>query len=282
MSAQYVVIGHPVNHSLSPRIHQYFAQQTEQDLVYTPLWAPLDGFAAGVKKFRLEGGEGANVTVPFKMEAYQLADQLTPRAQLAQAVNTLSWQIDAQGREQLLGDNTDGVGLLRDLTDNLQLNLQQSHILILGAGGAVRGVLAPLLTAGARLVISNRTPARAFDMISQFAHLGPITFITDHPLKPDQSSKAFDIIINATSASLQQALPHCEPRWISANTVCYDMVYAKQPTPFMQFAAAHGAQRCMDGLGMLIEQAAEAFFVWRGIRPDTKPLVSSRLLGLID
>lgn len=294
MSAHYAVIGHPISHSLSPRIHQYFAQQTKQDVLYSAVLAPLDGFAASVKKFRLNNGQGANVTVPFKVEAYQLADQRTPRAQLAHAVNTLSWQVDAQGHEQLLGDNTDGVGLVRDLTDNLQLNLAQARILILGAGGAVRGVLAPLLTAGAHLVISNRTPARAFDMISQFAHLGPIRFITDQPALSNQSqvsnqssttaqpAKAFDLVINATSASLQQTLPHCEPQWISPQTVCYDMVYAQHPTPFMQFAANQGAQRCFDGLGMLIEQAAEAFFIWRGIRPDTAALINTRLMGVMN
>jgi shikimate dehydrogenase len=264
---QYAVIGHPVAHSLSPRIHQYFAQQTQQPLTYQALLAPLDGFAASVKKFREQGGVGANVTVPFKVEAYHLAQQLTPRAQLAKAVNTLAWQADGQ----LLGDNTDGAGLLRDLTHNLNLDLKTARILILGAGGAVRGVLAPLLEAGAQLVISNRTPERAFDMISQFAQLGNITFISDQP------HTAFDIIINATSASLQQDLPHCETTWISPTTVCYDMVYAAEPTPFMQFATAHSATRCVDGLGMLIEQAAEAFFVWRGVRPDTEELIKTRL-----
>ncbi len=278
MSASYGVMGHPIKHSLSPRIHQYFAEQTEQDMVYSALLAPLNGFADCVKKFRVDGGQGANVTVPFKVEAYQLADELTPRAKLAQAVNTLSWQmnepVDGQVKEKLIGDNTDGVGLLRDLTDNLQLDLQGARLLILGAGGAVRGVLAPLLEAGAQIVISNRTPARAFDMISQFAQLGSITFISDQPVT------TFDIIINATSASLQQDLPHCEPQWITPKSVCYDMVYADTPTPFMQFAEAQGAERCIDGLGMLIEQAAEAFWIWRGVKPDTRELIKTRLSGL--
>ncbi len=280
MSASYGVVGHPIKHSLSPRIHQYFAEQTGQDMMYSALLAPLDGFAECVKKFRVNGGQGANVTVPFKVEAYQLADEHTSRAKLAQAVNTLSWQmnaqVDGQVKEKLIGDNTDGVGLLRDLTDNLQLDLQGARLLILGAGGAVRGVLGPLLAAGAQIVISNRTPERAFDMISQFAHLGNVTFITDNP------SITFDLIINATSASLQQDLPRCEPQWINAQTVCYDMVYADKPTPFMQFAAARGAERCVDGFGMLIEQAAEAFFVWRGVRPDTSELIRTRLVGLMN
>lgn len=278
MSDAYAVIGNPIHHSMSPRIHAYFAQQTQQDLTYQALLAPLDGFAATLAQFHQQGGCGVNITVPFKVEAYKLAQKLSQRAQYAQAVNTLIWQAD----NTLWGDNTDGVGLVRDLVSNLNIKLQGGRVLILGAGGAVRGVLAPLLAAGANLTLHNRTAARALELIKQFAGLGEICLIgAASPADSDTQVHSFDIIINATSASLQQSLPDFDASWIAPHTLCYDMVYANQPTAFMQFAQQAGASRCVDGLGMLIEQAAEAFYLWRQVRPNTTELVCTRLHGLL-
>ncbi len=261
MTERYVVIGNPIAHSKSPQIHARFAQQTGQDLSYERLLAPLDGFGVTVHDFIAAGGRGANVTVPFKLEAFALAAQRSARAQAAGAVNTLKFD---DGR--IFGDNTDGVGLVRDIVANAGVAVAGARVLLLGAGGAARGVILPLLEQlPAEIVIANRTLAKAEALVEQFAHaaLSAARF--------DALSGDFDIVINATSASLSAELPPVPASVYAATTFAYDMMYGAAPTVFMQEAASHGARVC-DGLGMLVEQAAESFFVWRGVRPDTAPV----------
>lgn len=261
----YVVIGNPIAHSKSPEIHVQFAQQTGERLTYERLLAPLQGFRAAVKVFIANGGKGANVTLPFKLEAHALADRLTERARLAGAVNTLKF-IDGL----IWGDNTDGAGLVADITGNAGVSLNGKRILLLGAGGASRGVLLPLLEQRpAGITIANRTHARAQELAAQFAAFGrldaiPYTYLDGR----------FDVIINATSASLGDDLPPLPAGVFSINTLAYDMMYGKQPTVFMEFARRHGAST-RDGLGMLVEQAAEAFLLWRGVRPETADTFSA-------
>ncbi|MFY9961934.1 shikimate dehydrogenase [Pseudomonas sp.] len=262
---QYVVFGNPIGHSKSPLIHRLFADQTGQQLEYSTLLAPLDDFTMCAQGF-FKQGLGANVTVPFKEEAYRLVDSLTPRAKRAGAVNTLSKQADGS----LQGDNTDGAGLVRDLTVNAGVQLTGKRILLLGAGGAVRGVLEPLLAHNpASLVIANRTVEKAEQLAREFADLGPVAASGFSWLE-----ESVDLIINATSASLAGELPPISASLIEpGNTVCYDMMYGKEPTPFCRWASEHKAAKVLDGLGMLAEQAAEAFFIWRGVRPDTAPVL---------
>ncbi len=257
---RYAVIGHPIAHSKSPEIHARFAAQTRQHLIYERLLAPLDGFAAAVQTFVQQGGRGANVTLPFKLEAHALATRLTARAQAAGAVNTLKF--DADG---ILGDNTDGVGLVADIMRNAGVALAGRKVLLLGAGGAARGVVLPLLSGRpAELVIANRTHARAVELAQRFAaRYGNIRAGDFAGL-----NERFDIVVNATSASLASDVPPVSPAVFDAGTLAYDMMYGKQPTAFMRLAAQHGAA-VRDGLGMLVEQAAESFYVWRGVRPDT-------------
>ncbi|HYQ40055.1 MAG TPA: shikimate dehydrogenase [Pseudomonas sp.] len=263
---RYCVFGNPIGHSKSPLIHQMFAAQTGEALSYEALLAPLDGFAAFAREF-FAAGRGANVTVPFKEEAFRLADELSQRAARAGAVNTLKKLDDGR----LLGDNTDGAGLVRDLTVNAGLQLAGQRILLLGAGGAVRGVLEPLLAERpAELVIANRTVSKAEELARLFADLGPVLACGF-----DWIDAPVDLIVNGTSASLAGELPPIAPSLIRpGHTVCYDMMYAKEPTAFNRWAAGHGAARTLDGLGMLVEQAAEAFFVWRGVRPDSAPVLA--------
>ena len=270
---QYVVIGNPVSHSKSPAIHAQFAAQTGESIAYERLAAPLDDFAACVHHFMQSGGRGANVTVPFKLEAFALATQLTPRAQAAGAVNTLSFD---DGR--IVGDNTDGVGLVRDIVHNAGVVLEGRRILLLGAGGAARGVVMPLLAERPQqLVVANRTVARAQELVQSFPAAAPVLKAAAF----DDLSGQFEVIINATSASLSADLPAVPATLFGPQVFVYDMMYAATPTVFMQWAAQHGA-RVRDGLGMLVEQAAESFFVWRGARPDTAPvyaLLRAQLAG---
>ncbi len=260
----YGVFGNPIAHSKSPHIHRLFAQQAGLQISYEPLLAPLDGFSEAVAQF-FKHGSGANVTVPFKEQAFALADQLSERAQRAQAVNTLKKLSDGS----LLGDNTDGAGLVNDLLNN-HVELAGKNILILGAGGAVRGVLEPLLAQQpAELCIVNRTVEKAEQLAREFADLGPMT-----ACGYDWIDAPVDIIINGTSASLSGALPPLADSLIKAgDTICYDMMYGKQTTVFNQWAQQHGAARTLDGLGMLLEQAAEAFYLWTGVRPDPAPVL---------
>ncbi len=262
MTDRYAVFGHPIAHSKSPQIHAAFARQTGQDMTYEAILAPLDGFADSIAQFAAAGGRGANVTVPFKVEAYKLARRLSPRAQRAGAVNTLSF--DADG---ILGDNTDGAGVVADLTRNLNRTLAGKRILLLGAGGAARGVIGPLLELQpATLVIANRTVSRAQELADLFGHgVTACSF--------DAANTPFDLVINATAASLAGELPPLSASIFNTTTLAYDMMYGRD-TPFLSFARTHGAATA-DGLGMLVEQAAEAFFVWRGVRPDTAAVIAS-------
>ena len=262
MTSHYAVFGNPVSHSKSPLIHAEFARQTRQNLDYRAILAPIEDFAGEVEKFRRAGGQGANVTVPFKEAAYRLATQLTPRARDAGAVNTLKFD-----RNEILGDNTDGAGLVRDLTGNLKQTLTGKRILLMGAGGAARGVTGPLLAENpAMLVLANRTPEKAEQLAAQFGHA----------LKASSyaalAGQRFDIVINATAASLKGELPPLPEQLFNPDALAYDMMYGVE-TPFMAWAGEHGAERVADGLGMLVEQAAESFFLWRGVRPDTAPVM---------
>jgi len=261
----YAVFGNPIAHSKSPLIHAAFARQTGQDLRYEALLAPLDGFAATVDKFRASGACGANVTVPFKLDAYRYANELTERAKLAQAVNTLKFD-----GERILGDNTDGAGLVRDIECNLGFTLAGKDVLVMGAGGAARGVLLPLLACKPQsLTIVNRTPQKAQDLAQHFAAHGAVCARDYASLAGDR----YDLVINATSSSLNDELPPLPPRLFPPGALAYDMMYGKGLTPFLAFAEANQAQLLADGLGMLVEQAAEAFYVWRGVRPETQPVI---------
>lgn len=256
---RYAVIGNPIAHSKSPEIHARFAAQTGQRLTYERLLAPLDGFVDTVRAFVREGGKGMNVTVPFKLEAHALADLLTPRAQAAGAVNTLQFKDDG-----ILGDNTDGVGLVQDIVRNAGMPIADKRVLLLGAGGAARGVILPLLEQKpCELVLANRTLSKAEELAQQFAANGSIEVSAFDSLRD-----AFDIVINATAASLNAEMPPVPTSVFAAHTLAYDMMYGKESTIFMRGAQAHGAQ-VRDGLGMLVEQAAESFYLWRGVRPDT-------------
>lgn len=259
---RYAVIGNPIAHSKSPDIHTRFAAQTGQNLVYERILAPLDGFAAAVQDFVQAGGRGLNVTVPFKLDAHALATSLTERAQAAGAVNTLVFDGSA-----ISGDNTDGVGLVTDIVGNAGITIAGKKVLLLGAGGAARGVILPILhEQPAELMISNRTFAKAAELASIFASHGYVD-----ACEFDALQKPFDIIINATSASLDDDVPPISPAVFGAGAFAYDMMYGDAPTAFMRFALEHGAS-VRDGLGMLVEQAAESFFIWRGVRPDTRPV----------
>lgn len=266
MSDRYAVFGNPVRHSRSPDIHHAFAAQTNDDLLYERIEAPLDGFAAALTAFFEAGGRGANVTVPFKEQAFELCEVLTERAQRAGAVNTI-WR--EQGR--LHGDNTDGPGLVADLRDNLGWPLAGQRLLVLGAGGAVRGVLGPLLEQQpAELVIANRTLARAQALAERFADTG----VPVRACVPAALTGPFDLLINAVSAGLQGEMPALPDGLVAPHSRAYDMVYGERPTPFMAWATGAGASESRDGLGMLVEQAAEAYCLWRGHRPATAAVLN--------
>ena len=257
----YGVFGHPVNHSLSPFIHGLFARQTGQLMSYRPYDVAPAEFAARVQEFFAQGGRGLNVTLPHKIAAVEVAAELTARAAHAAAVNTLA--IKGEG---ILGDNTDGAGLVRDLCDNLSLVITNRRILVIGAGGATRGVLAPLLGLAPRLVvIANRTATRAEALAAAFSDLGATQGVGFGYLEPEP----FDLVINATSASLSGEMPPLPAGVIGAHTVCYDLAYGKSATAFVHWARAQGCAQALQGLGMLVEQAAESFRLWRGVRPAT-------------
>ena len=265
---QYGVIGHPISHSWSPFIHGLFARQTEQAMVYRRFDVPPAKFRRHVMHFFLNGGRGLNVTLPHKLAAAGLANELTPRAERAGAVNTLMMQ----GENEIIGDNTDGEGLVRDLQDNCGVQIKGTRILILGAGGAARGVLAPLLAlAPSEIVIANRTEARACTLAREFAELGNLIGCGFDSALLTQ----FDLIINATSASTDADSPVIPATLVNERTICYDMAYSKEKTPFVRWAQSHGCARALQGWGMLVEQAAESFSVWRGIRPQTAPVLQA-------
>ena len=270
---RYVVVGHPIAHSKSPFIHARFAEQTHEPVVYEHLLAPLDRFVSTVREFVAQGGKGLNVTVPFKLEAHALAEHLSPRAAAAGAVNTLKVEPDGT----LSGDNTDGVGLVRDIEHNLGVPLAGARLLLLGAGGASRGVVLPLLDAGVReIVIVNRTATKAAELAVAFDPTGTRVCGGDASL----AKGVFDVIVNATAGSLDGDVPSYGEASVGPATLAYDMMYAAHPTVFMAHAAAQGA-RVADGLGMLVEQAAESFLIWRGTRPEGGPVLA-QLRAMLD
>jgi shikimate dehydrogenase len=270
---RYAVIGNPVAHSKSPRIHALFAEATGESLTYERLPAPLDGFARTVREFRDAGGLGLSVTVPFKLECLALAPEASERAKVAGAANTLAWHVD-----HWFADNTDGAGLLNDFARNLDVEVRDRDVLILGAGGAAHGILRPLIAQEPRrLVIANRTPDKAVALAALFAgHTGRSHSAVASTIAGLQGQR-FDIVINSTSASLAAATDDAMP-WpgtlFAPGALAYDLMYAAAPTAYMRWAARHGAARCADGLGMLVEQAALQFELWRGILPATAPVLA--------
>lgn len=265
---QYGVIGNPIGHSKSPLIHQLFARQFNIELEYHAIEAGFDQFMQTVNEFRDHLGLGLNVTVPFKLEAFEFANQRSERAELAGAVNTLKFN----GEEVVFGDNTDGVGLYRDFTRNLNQPIEAKRVLVLGAGGAVRGILGPLLEVNPQcVVIANRTVSKAQDLAELFVSYGDIIACGFDALVNQQ----FDIIVNGTASSLSGELPPISGDVFSQNTLAYDMMYADHPTPFMRWASTQGAGQVADGLGMLVEQAAESFFIWHSVRPDTGTVINT-------
>jgi len=270
MTDRYAVVGNPVAHSKSPEIHAAFARQTAQDIEYSKLLAPLDGFRRTVDTFRAAGGRGINVTVPFKLEAFDAADEASGRAKDAQAANVLQFD---NGR--IRADNTDGTGLMRDVEHNLGFELAGKRVLLLGAGGAAQGVLAPLLEHGPRIVtIANRNAEKALRLAETFrSKPAAATSVLLGLGFGGLAGHHFDLVINATSSSLQGELPPLPAEVFAAGALAYDMMYGSTTTPFLAFAAAHGA-KTSDGLGMLVEQAAESFLLWRGVRPATAPVIA--------
>jgi shikimate dehydrogenase len=264
---RYAVIGYPVKHSWSPFIHGLFAKQTGQNCTYSRLEVPPESLRDEVADFFASGGKGMNVTLPHKQAVCLLMRYRTPRAEIAGAVNTIVAREDG-----LLGDNTDGAGLVTDLTQNLRLDLNDARILMLGAGGAARGVLGPLLGAGvAYIEIANRNVERALDLAKEFATLGELRGCSFDEI----STAPFDLILNATAASLQDAVPPIPAETVAPTTLCYDMAYGKGDTAFTRWARNAGAGRAETGWGMLVEQAAESFYLWRGVKPDTKPVLEA-------
>ncbi len=258
----YCVMGNPVAHSKSPQIHAAFAEQTRQEIFYQAILVDEGKFKDAIKEFQRQGGKGLNITVPFKPDAWEASDQMSRRAERAAAVNTISFNDEGK----IAGDNSDGIGLIRDLTINHKLSIKDKNILILGAGGAARGILDPLFDEQAdRVVIANRTVSRAEKLVDIFSDRGDISACGFDELV----NSNFDIVINATSASLQGDVPPLPEGLVNKNTCCYDMMYSAADTPFVAWAKAHGAGIALDGLGMLVEQAAESFFIWRGVRPET-------------
>jgi shikimate dehydrogenase len=273
MTARYAVIGNPISHSKSPWIHGIFARGIGHDFTYEALHAPLDGFSQVVHEFRAAGGKGLNVTVPFKVQAFELATHASPRARAAGAVNALKFEGD-----EIFAENFDGVGLVRDVTHNLGVSIKNKRVLVLGAGGATRGVVLPLCEhEPATVVIVNRDQAKAAALQAQFAQLGPVSSCGYEHL----GNNAFDVVINATSASLSNQLPPITARQFAPGALAYEMVYGKGFTPFLTLARSANVAQVADGAGMLVEQAAEACNWWRGVRPDTGDLIKQMGLAAV-
>ena len=267
MTDKYAVIGNPISHSKSPLIHAAFAKQTNQDMSYEAILAKVDGFKNKTHELIKVGFKGANVTVPFKFAAFNLCDELTMRAQLAGAVNTLTFK---QGK--IYGDNTDGRGLVCDISQNLNVEIQHKNLLLMGSGGAAYGVVLPLLEAGAILTVANRTPEKAVKLAATFNNLKLGKVLIKAGNIAQFKNQVFDIIVNATSTGLTDDLPEINVNNFATNCLAYDMMYSRE-TPFMALARAAGAQ-VADGLGMLVEQAAEAFYLWRNVRPQTASVIT--------
>ena len=276
MTDRYAVIGNPIEQSKSPLIHSAFAQVSGQDIDYTKLLAPVDGFAAVVNAFRASGGRGMNVTAPFKLDAFAYATDLAPSAQMAGAVNAMKFEGD-----RVLAENFDGVGLVRDVVHNLAFPLQGKRVLILGAGGATRGALLPLLAEQpAELVIVNRTVAKAHELAA-LAHQHQSGQVPVTGLGYEAVQGQFDVVLNASSSSLSAELPPLHPEVFAPGCLAYDLTYGKGLTPFLKLAQQAGVTRLADGVGMLAEQAAEAFAWWRGVRPDTAAVIATLTVPLV-
>jgi shikimate dehydrogenase len=264
---RYAVFGNPIKHSKSPMIHGIFARQCSQQLQYRAVRVELGGFARAAGSFFDAGGAGLNITVPFKRDAFDFAQRLSERALRAGAVNTLTRGQDGA----IAGDNTDGIGLVRDMIANLGWAVQGLRVLVLGAGGAARGVLEPLLRERPReLLVVNRTPQRAMQLAAEFADIAALEGGAYDLI----GQRQFDLVINATSAGLSGEMPELPSSLLTERSCCYDMVYGAQPTPFMRWAARHAAWAVADGLGMLVEQAAQSFYIWRSVRPETRPVIN--------
>lgn len=268
---KYAVLGNPVSHSKSPLIHSLFAEQTDQAMNYLAIPLEENEFEDFVRDFFAEGGGGLNVTVPFKGNAFSLAASCSPRAELAQAVNTLF--LDDEGN--ICGDNTDGFGLITDLKLNNRVAISGKRVLILGAGGAVRGIMAALVHENAAVItIVNRTVSKAELLAEEMQSMAPIEAMSYEMLREAASNgQSYDLIINGTSSSLQGDMPELDAKLIAPGCCCYDLMYSATDTPFVQWAKQEGASLSIDGLGMLVEQAAEAFALWRGVRPNTVPVM---------
>ena len=272
MPDRYAVMGHPIAHSKSPFIHRRFAAATGESVAYEALHVEPGDFRSAVERFRADDGRGLNVTIPFKEEAFALAGGRSKRAIRAGAVNTLWFE-----GPEVCGDNTDGVGLVRDLTRNLGIDIESRSVLLLGAGGAARGVVGPLLDElPQRLVIANRTVSRAVELAKRFAQQGAVSAVALDAL----GTEPFDIVVNATAASLAGDLPPLPPGTLRVGGVAYDTAYAAQPTPFVRWGLGEGAAVATDGLGMLVEQAAEAFRIWRRVEPRTGPVIDALRMHL--
>jgi shikimate dehydrogenase len=277
MTDRYAVIGNPIAHSKSPQIHKMFAEQTGQDISYKAILAPLDGFAAKIDELRKAGYKGCNVTVPFKFEASKIANGVSEEVidaidsgDKADAVNTLDFR-----NKKIVGHNTDGIGLVKDITHNLDFKIAGKRILLMGAGGAAYGVLHPLLDEKPQeLIIANRTLGKAQKIEKKIrgTEQFPVTSVSSSSY-PDLSGKQFDLVINATSSGLSDEMPPLPPGIFAPGALAYDMMYGRE-TPFMRFAREHGGAVVSDGLGMLVEQAAESFFIWRGVRPETARVIA--------
>lgn len=267
MTDQYAVMGNPIAHSKSPTIHKLFAEQTEQSLNYTTILVEKNAFAQAVDEFQSSGGKGLNITVPFKEEAWHCVTERSKRAELAGAINTMVFHDDGTR----YGDNTDGVGLINDIVKNNHGQIAGHHILVVGAGGATRGIVGPLLDEKpAQLVIANRTAERAVLLAEDFLSLGNVRGCGLNQL----DDQKFDVVINATAASLHGEVPALPDDIYAADGWCYDLMYSADATAFMQWSQQRGATVTLDGLGMLLEQAAESFYLWRGVRPETDPVLS--------
>lgn len=271
MTDFYAVIGNPISHTKSPLIHGLFAEATRQTMEYRAIEGSLDGFEADVLRFRQEGGLGMNITAPFKLRAFELSDGRSERAQLARAANALKFE---EGR--IFAENFDGIGLLRDIEENLEEPLRNRRVLVLGAGGAVRGALLPFLQAApAALVIANRDITKAQTLLNEVKH--PRLHVCSYA---DLAEQQFDIVVNATSASLIGQLPPIPEKTLQSVSLAYELAYGKGLTPFLQLAKEKGVKRLADGVGMLVEQAAEAFAWWRGVRPETRPVIQRLTIAL--
>jgi shikimate dehydrogenase len=263
---RYGIIGYPVSHSRSPVIHRLFALQTNQNLQYELIEVAPGKLDTVVRQFQRTGGKGLNITLPYKSEVIDLVDHLSERAQNAGAINTLIFR-----KNEIFGDNTDGIGLMRDLLVNLGLKLADVSILILGAGGATRGIVGPLLDAKPKsITIANRTMSKARVLAEHFSTSGPVTACQFREVRP---SSSYDLVINATSAGVKGEVPSYPESAITDRTFCYDLSYGINPTPFCDWAVKKGATRSVMGWGMLVEQAAESFHLWRGIMPDTRSVL---------